>query len=586
MLSQRKRTPTVVIFGGGMGGLAAAHELAREGLDVTVFEGGSALGGKARSHYLEGTGTEGRRDLPGEHGFRFYPAFYRHVVQTMDEIPDAESPTGRVSGNLVSAPEAGVAMPGQGVIVSPRRATSFSDLKRTLDGLARTGGSARDLARYLAAHLKYMSACNARRDGEIEATAWATFIKADAPGLYQEEFRQVLLACTRTMVAMDAEQGSSRTLGHASSLLLRDAFRGGPVDRTMMGPTSECWLDPWRALLESWGVRFELGSRLESLELDRSGRRVARAWVTMPDQRRVEVEADAFVLAVPLETAHRLVSRELADADPELAKIASCDVERSTNWMTGAQYFLRTDLPLCEGHLFFPASPWSLTAISQAQFWNRGRRHMHRYGDGRLRGILSIDISSCFVPDADGVRLVDETSREGILRRVLAQVMEGLDDRTARRLEDAVYAAKLDDEISVDDHGVRNAGRLLVHPPGSRAHRPNARCELENLQLASDYVRTSMDLASMESANEAGRLAAQSVLSRLGLNPESVSLFPFEEVEVLRPLRRIDAWLHARGMPHLVDLADRLLGPARAPELEPPFVPPLIAPTSSTALEG
>ena len=65
-------------------------------------------------------------------------------------------------------------------------------------------------------------------------------------------------------------------------------------------------------------------------------------------------------------------------------------------------------MPLCEGHLFFPSSPWSLTAISQAQFWNRGARGMNGYGDGSLRGILSVDVSSCLAPDQDGVRLVDE----------------------------------------------------------------------------------------------------------------------------------------------------------------------------------
>lgn len=546
--------PRVAVLGGGMGGLACAHELAREGLDVTVYEAGHALGGKARSHYLPGTGTQGRGDLPGEHGFRFYPGFYRHVIATMDEIPDAESPTGRVSGNLASTPEAGIAIPGAGVAASPRRAASFGDLLRTFDGLAKSGGTAGDLLRYLGAHFKYLTACDDRREGEIEATSWASFIGADEPGRYREEFRQVLLACTRTMVAMDAERGSSRTLGQTSSMLLLDSFGNGPVDRTMMGPTTECWLDPWQAQLERWGVRFAFGSRVDGLELDARGRRIRRAWLRTRKGRRVPVEADAFVLAVPLEVAHRLVTPALAAADPELAKIAACDVEQTTSWMTGAQYFLDEDVPLCEGHLFFPASPWSLTAISQAQFWNRGRRGMHRYGDGRLRGILSVDVSTCFVPDADGVRLIDETSREGILSRVLRQLLDALDVPTARRLERAVYAAKLDDELSVDAHGVTNAGRLLVHPPGSRALRPEAVAHLSNLHIAADYVRTSMDLASMEGANEAGRLAARGVLGCVGLDPGRVELFKFDELERFEPLRRLDAWLHDRGLPHLFDL--------------------------------
>lgn len=565
----------MAILGGGMGGLACAHELVRAGVEVTVYESGRAIGGKARSHYLPGTGTEGRRDLPGEHGFRFYPAFYRHVIATMDEIADADSPTGVVSGNLASAPEAGVASPGEGVIVSPRRARGLADVRRLIDGLIRSGGGARDLLRYLGAHLKYLTACDDRREGEIEATSWSAFIGADRPGRYHEAFRRVLLACTRTMVAMDAERGSARTVGQASSLLLLDAFGRGPVDRTMMGPTSECWLDPWQAHLERGGVRFEFGVRIESLEL--AGRRIARAWASDAAGRRRAIEADAFVLAVPLEVAHRLVQPELAAADAELAKIRACDVDVSTSWMTGAQFFLREDLPLCEGHVFFPASPWSLTAISQAQFWNRGRRGMHRYGDGRLRGILSVDVSSCFTPDADGVRLVDARSRPEVLRRVLRQLGECLDEPTRRVLARSVFAAKLDDELTVGPHGVRNAGRLLVHPPGSRALRPDAVTGLANLYLAADYVRTSMDLASMEGANEAGRRATRGLLRRAGLDASQVRIFEYDELDRFKLLRRLDAWLHRRGLPHLFDLGSRVPEPGARPTSEPAAGPELAA---------
>lgn len=542
----------VAILGGGMGGLACAHELAREGVEVTVYEAGHAIGGKARSHYLPGTGTHGRRDLPGEHGFRFYPGFYRHVIATMDEIADPESPSGAVSGNLASAHEAGVARPGAGVVVSPRRAHSLADLRRLADGLARSGGDLPALLRYLAAHLKYLTACDARRDGEIEASSWAAFIGADQPGRYPEAFRQVLLACTRTMVAMDAERGSARTVGQASSMLLLDAFGRGPVDRTMMGPTSECWLDPWQAHLERAGVRFHFGARVDGLEL--CSRRITRAFARHGDGRRAAIDADAYVLAVPLEVAHRLITPALADADRELANIRRCDLDTSTSWMTGAQFFLREDVPLCAGHLFLPESPWSLTAISQAQFWDRGQRGMSRYGDGRLRGILSVDISSCFTRDADGVRLVDETSRPGVLRRVRDQLLAALDAPTRALLARSIYAAKLDDELQVGPRGVHNAARLLVHPPGSRALRPAADTSLANLHIAADYVQTSMDLASMEGANEAGRRAARGLLTRAGLDATRVQLFAYDELDRFPLLRRLDAWLHARGLPHLHDL--------------------------------
>src|SRR5215217_142114 len=78
---------TVAVLGGGVAGLSAAHELVERGFDVTVLEQRDAPGGKARSIPYAGSGTGGRADLPGEHGFRFFPGFYRHLPDTMSRIP-------------------------------------------------------------------------------------------------------------------------------------------------------------------------------------------------------------------------------------------------------------------------------------------------------------------------------------------------------------------------------------------------------------------------------------------------------------------------------------------------------------------
>jgi uncharacterized protein with NAD-binding domain and iron-sulfur cluster len=94
-----------------MAGLAAAHELVERGFDVTVYER-KALGGKARSIPTDLPTAGGRRPLPGEHGFRFFPGFYHHVPDTMRRIPFPGNANG-VHDNLVSAPTAVISLVGQ-----------------------------------------------------------------------------------------------------------------------------------------------------------------------------------------------------------------------------------------------------------------------------------------------------------------------------------------------------------------------------------------------------------------------------------------------------------------------------------------
>src|SRR5216117_3871886 len=104
---RRRRVPSalrgkrVAVLGGGMAGLAAAHELVERGFRVDVYER-KALGGKARSIPVPKTAAGGRKPLPGEHGFRFFPGFYHHVPDTMRRIPFPGNKNG-VWDNLVTA---------------------------------------------------------------------------------------------------------------------------------------------------------------------------------------------------------------------------------------------------------------------------------------------------------------------------------------------------------------------------------------------------------------------------------------------------------------------------------------------------
>ena len=65
----------VIILGGGIAGLSAAHELIERRFDVEIYELLPIAGGKARSFAVEGTGTEGRRDLLASMGSASSRAF-------------------------------------------------------------------------------------------------------------------------------------------------------------------------------------------------------------------------------------------------------------------------------------------------------------------------------------------------------------------------------------------------------------------------------------------------------------------------------------------------------------------------------
>jgi uncharacterized protein with NAD-binding domain and iron-sulfur cluster len=65
-----------------------------------------------------------------------------------------------------------------------------------------------------------------------------------------------------------------------------------------------------------------------------------------------------------------------------------------------------------------------------------------------------------------------------------------------------------------------NLEPLLVNTVGSWADRPDAVTQIENFFIASDFVRTHTDLATMEGANEAARRAVNGILAAVGAEPD------------------------------------------------------------------
>lgn len=507
-----RRRMRVAVLGGGIGGLTAAHELVLRGFDVDVYEASMAVGGKARSQTVRGSGTGGRKDLPGEHGFRFFPSFYRHVIDTMHRIE--LSGGGTVGKRILPSRDMAMAEHDATYVFRrhpPREVGDFFDIARTIrEFFDQTNVPEVDVARFAHAMLGYMVSCNERRLAIHERQSFWDFLGGDA---YSPVF-QKYIATTRFMVAMDPKKGSARTVATKAIQILTDFFRHGVhTDGVLDGPTSDRWLDPWHRQLVREGVRFHFGKAVRELLPD--GDRLSGVRLTSGET----VRADHYVLALPLDRAAPLVTPALATADPALAALRR--IGDATSWMVGAQFFLSRRLDVCNGHVAYPDSAWALSSVCQAQFWDGG---VAGYGDGTVKDILSVDISNWDAPSPRTGKSARQSTREEVLDEVWAQLSDAL------TLDPGMVVARhLDENVAFGPSGAMNETPLLVHPPGSWFDRPPADLTIENLFLASDYVKTNTDLASMEGANEAARRAVNAILDTEGLAATPCRIWSMEE---------------------------------------------------------
>ncbi len=567
----------VVILGGGVAGLSAAHELVERGFSVEVFEKLKIPGGKARSiPVLEGLDNLGsknehiaalaareaalpgtsslslspgflRQHVPGEHGFRFFPNFYRHITDTLSRIPFGK---GTVFGNLVDTTQVLVASYDKAGIELPARfPTNVYELAVTLRTFLwsispRNDIPYADIEHFAGCVWRIITSCEERRFDEYEKIDWWDFVGAED----RSEAYQKLLAIgiTRSLVAAKARSASVKTIGDIFVQLLFGILAPGIAsDRLLNGPTNRVWILPWLEHLTAKGLIYHLDAEVKDIQV--RGGRIAGAAVQVGG-KTVQATGDWFIGALPVERMAPLVTPAMLALDPSLANLAP--LANSVQWMNGIQFYLLRDVPITHGHIIFIDSPWALTAVSQRQFWDS--IDFADWGDGRTRGILSVDISQWDTPGINGKAAIDCTRQE-IADETWAQLKRSLNVGGAELLRDEdLHFWFLDPDI-VDDPS--DPGReedvepLLVNNANTWRLRPEAATSIPNFVLASDYVRTYTDLATMEGANEAARRAVNAILERSGSDRPRCRIWNLHEPDALAPFRAYDRARYQAGLP-------------------------------------
>lgn len=575
----------VVILGGGVAGMSAAHELIERGYDVEVYDRNAEyVGGKARSinYYgenrnLENNGTKLEDytvPLPGEHGFRFFPGFYKHVTDTMQRIPfEKDGKTQTVYENLTPTSYIMVGRYDADSIIAnasfPKSIENleviFKDIFKTHVGL--NPGEAKFFAERI---WQLMTSCTSRRNNDYERLGWWQYLQAEnASSAYKSLLVEGL---TRTLVAAKAETASTKTGGDIFLQLLY--CMTDPTintDCVLDGPTNDKWLNPWLEYLEKKGVKYFKGHEASKINIDKKTEKITSAIVKKVNGDNVEeikLTADYFILATPVERAAELISKEMVEVDGTLQYIK--DLSKSVNWMNGIQFYLNTDISINKGHIICSDSEWAVTCISQIQFWNDF--DITSKGSGNIKGLLSVDISDWQSKGGITTNLAADNIANfaDIKKEVWAQLKKSLtvDGKSVLKdemVEDwyldrdiqgkdawCIYKDKhaSDTADKEDDHvDLKNMEPLLVNNANTWGLRPNANTYFKNLFLAGDYVRTYTDLATMEGANESARRAVNCLIDEDGSDAQDCKIWDLQEPLLFKPLKAYDKMRWDKGLP-------------------------------------
>ncbi len=236
--------------------------------------------------------------IAGEHGFRFFPGFYRHLRDTMKRTPLFDASSGDATEHSVHDHLHEVEWQ---TIADPTRQRPSSFARRNISSTGalveqyqslrrELGYRPSDLLRFSLRMLRYATSSSARREATYEDLSWYDFltlrdlrgartkvpVDLGAPSPeperlhYGQRFEDTIRHSPRALVAMDAAVTDARSQGNVSLQLGMDQFDlHDATDSTLRAPTSDAWLVHWKAYLQRLGVRFFVGE-VTSLALTES----------------------------------------------------------------------------------------------------------------------------------------------------------------------------------------------------------------------------------------------------------------------------------------------------------------------------
>ncbi|MEP7266748.1 MAG: FAD-dependent oxidoreductase [Saprospiraceae bacterium] len=536
----------VIIMGAGIAGMSAAHELIDRGFNVEIIEKQPVyIGGKARS---EGATAGGLSNLPGEHGFRFFPGFYRHITDTMKRIPFGAN---NVYKNLVKTDAILFARNAQDPLKVlahfPFTAFDVNIIFQTLSGgVASTGLSSTEADFFKQKIFQLITSSDTRFNDEYEQTGWWYFIEADR---FSPTYQNLLAdGLTRSMVAARAKTMSTRVGGSIFlQLLFGLADPTIPADRVLNGPTNDTFLIPWYNYLISKGVIFHKNH--EVMSINNVGDQVTN--ITAKDLSTniiTSLNADYYLLAVPVEKANVLLNASLRGIDPTLSFTAN--LVPNVNWMNGIQFFLNVDIPISQGHVIHINSEWAVTCISQVQYWSN--YDIDVATGGIIKGVISVDISDW---DALYKGIAAKNSTEPQLISFVYEQMQtslivGGVPILPVNMSAVVIGYHIGSSIKFIGGTINNEEPLLVNVVNGWAYMPKSWSTVKNLFLAGDYVRTNTNLATMEAANESARRAVNCIIDASGTHIPYTKVWKLRSWKMLLPYKWYDKKRYNKGLPY------------------------------------
>jgi len=498
---------SVVIFGAGIAGLSAAHELIEQGYLVSVYEIAKEPGGFFRSSRL------GRDNMPSEYSWHGMGPWYHNVFDLMKKIPFNEE--GSVYDLALSRPI------DFGIFPDAGKAQFYDEGFKSIKKMF--GMRKWEFARASYLMLKTWTSNNRSRVEYAKlnaAQAWKPLLR--------EQAYQAWRSCFGPWIGSDWSNVSLHTAGDFFRKQLTTkpshqhrsdqegpAWKHGAGDGWLLlkGPSSEYWFNPWVKYLAEKGVKFFWEKPLTKLEFD--GIKIVSAF-----SGNEKIQGDIYILAINPYLMVDILSKTPALEMQEELKLFKPLVQGSPHTQVSFRLAFSEEikLPRKRTAAVISDSEFNLTVFAEEQVWDK---------DVDLgQNIKSLWTGTSCIGGFPGRiyhKPVSHCTKEEFIEEVKAQILSC--GALNQLIKEANHGKELKDftiakievwhEWNFSGDGIKPLQPKWVNTTKTQAYMPAQKTPVFNLFLAGAHTKTQAQVWSIEGAVESGRRAAKAIDDRV-----------------------------------------------------------------------
>ena len=535
---------SIVIFGAGIAGLSAAHELNQLGYKVSVYEIMDIPGGFFRSRRVL------KNNMPSEYSWHGMGPWYHNTFDLMKKVPLRNDET--LYDSILSQPI------DFGIFPDDRRAQFYSEGLKSIPKMFQMDPWEFSKWSYLMLKIWTSHNRSERKYAAINAAeAWKPLLKDRAYKTWR--------SCFGPWIGSDWSNVSLHTAGDFFRKQLTTApthyhkARGevpawtqGAGDGWLLlkGPSNEYWFTPWVKYLEEKNVKFFWKKALTKLEFD--GTTVTSA--ACGDET---IYGDIYILAI-----NPFMTVEILGRTPALERQKGLNLFKPltqdgphTQVSFRLAFAEKINFPRKRAAVVVSDSEFNITLFAQEQAWDTEVDLGHN-----IQSLWTGTSCISSVPGRIFHKPVNKCTKEEFVKEVRSQIFNcgALD----AMIQEANNGKGLKDFSLVDievwhEWNFSVEGLIPVQPKwvnntNNQAYVPPQKTAVANLYLAGAHTRTQAHVWSIEGAVESGRRAAKEIDDRVEVIDQYIPGW-------IGALSKVDDVLYTCKLPQLIDFGVLLL---------------------------